>query len=70
MGVKPGCLRCCLPGMVIHMRFLPFSSEGELGIVPFAAGLGVPGVLQKPVSFNRAFSSVGPTYCRGKWSWT
>ncbi len=45
-GVKVGCLRCRLPSMLIHTRFLPFSSAGELGVVLFA-GLGVPGILRR-----------------------
>jgi hypothetical protein len=51
--------------MRIHTRFLPFSSAGELGVVLFAAGLGVPGILQESASFNRAFSSVEPTLLPG-----
>jgi len=27
-------------------------------------------ILQESASFNQAFSSVEPTYCRGGWSWT
>jgi len=33
--------------MLIHTRFLPFSSAGELSVVLFAAGLGVPGILRR-----------------------